>query len=99
MRLENATVRREFQDAEAAEDQVERLSPYRAGPVILLAATEPDPVAPRALSDWRRARMRELADEYGGELRLIESGHFIQREKPGEVIAAIQATLSQARRP
>jgi pimeloyl-ACP methyl ester carboxylesterase len=98
MGLENAVVRREFQDAETSEDQVERFAPYRAGPVFLLAASEPDPMAPQAFSAWRRAHMRGLADTYGGELRPIRSGHFIQRERPAEVIAAIQAALDRARR-
>jgi pimeloyl-ACP methyl ester carboxylesterase len=98
MKLENATVQREFRDAEISEDQVEHFAPYRAGPVYLLAATEPDPIAPQAFSAWRSAHMRELAETYGGELRPIRSGHFIQRERPTEVIAAVQAALSRARR-
>lgn len=97
MNLQNPTVRREFQEADAAESQVEQFAPYSAGPVVLLEATEPDALSPQAFTEWRHTHMRDLARAYHGDLRQVRSGHFIQREQPREVIAAVQTVLSRAR--
>lgn len=98
MNLQNPTVRREFLDADAAESQIEQFAPYSAGPVVLLEATEPDAMSPQAFTEWRHAHMRTLAESYHGELRQIRSGHFIQREQPRDVIAAVQSVLGRARK-
>lgn len=89
--------RREFQDSPAGEAQIEQFAPYRNGPVLFLAAQEKDPLAPGDYADWRHAQMRRLAAEQDGQMRLIASGHYIQRDKPDAVIAAAREVLAVAR--
>lgn len=91
MLQEPVAVRREFRDAEAAENQVLAYPPYRAGPVVVLAASRADPLSSAAYLEARREAMRALAQSYGATFRLVNCGHFIQREEPQAVVEAVRS--------
>jgi pimeloyl-ACP methyl ester carboxylesterase len=90
-------VRREFEAAERAEAFSAARAPYRAGPVIVLAAQKKDMISSEAYWTQRQRKLEELAAGAGGVLTPVESGHFIQREAPEAVLAAADQLLSKLR--
>jgi pimeloyl-ACP methyl ester carboxylesterase len=70
-------------------------------PVLVLAATKPDGMQPTWLAEDIAARKQQLQDFTdavpGGELRYVDSGHYIHRGKPQLVIGEIQRMLESVR--
>lgn len=97
MAAKGSTVRREFEDSGRAESQIDGLPPYRGGPVVMLTAGRDDPLASSAYASGRRQTMRRLAGQYGAHLQVVDSGHFIQRDRPSAVVEAVGAVLAGAR--
>jgi len=91
---EPAATRREFERAEASENLIPSLPPYRNGPVEILAATRGDILSTAQYLDARREIMRTLAAQYAGNFHLIDSGHFIHQDNPSAVVDAIKRVLS-----
>ena len=87
-------MRREFRDAETAENQILSFPPYRGGPVVVLAAARGDVLSSAGYTDARRTTMRSLAAEYGAAFRVVDCGHFIQRDEPGAVVEAVRSVLA-----
>lgn len=89
------TMRREF---EASKEPPAVLARPYAGPVALLVAERPDALASKAFVQLRRDLMADLAASYRAELLPVDAGHFIHREQPGIVAAAVRKLLVAARR-
>lgn len=98
MLQEPSHVRQEFNEAEPAEKAVLSLPVYRSGPVVFLAAASGDPLSSSAYVEARREAMRSLAASYAAEFRVIDCGHFIQRERPEAVVNGVSSVLATVRR-
>jgi pimeloyl-ACP methyl ester carboxylesterase len=90
-----ATMRREFEASKQPPSVLAR--PY-AGPVALLVAERPDALASKAFVQVRRELMADLAASYRADVLPVDAGHFIHREQPGIVAAAVRKLLVGARR-
>jgi hypothetical protein len=70
-------------------------------PVLVLAATKPDGMQPTWPAEDIAARKQQLQDFTdavpGGDLRYVDSGHYIHKEKPQLVIGEIQRMLDSVR--
>lgn len=90
-----ATMRREF---EASKEFPAVLATPYAGPVGLLVAQRPDPLASAAFVQLRSALMADLAATYRVAPMPVASGHFIHKEQPKIVAAAVRNVIEAARR-
>ena len=90
------TMRREF---EASKEEPGVLATRYLGPVALLAARRPDPVASAAFVQMRQELMADLAERYRTSVQLVDAGHFIHREQPALVAEAVRRVVADARRP
>ena len=90
----NQTMKAEF---EASKTPPPALSSPFEGPVHLLLATRPDQLASAAFIELRAELMRDLASSYRTRPEPIDAGHFIHRDKPGSVVAAVQRAVDAAR--
>lgn len=75
--------------------------------VVLTATTHGESQMPPALRAslaqfepaWRKAHMRIAALSTGGRYELVQSDHYIQFDRPGAVIDAINTVVSEVRAP
>lgn len=71
---------------------------FPACPAIVLTATEPGAVGGREFVQFTIALQSELIAQWpGAEQRVVATGHYIHREAPGTVIAAIRDVLARTR--
>lgn len=91
----DATQRAEFHDAGKAEDQIQDFPAYRGGKVKMLVAMKDDLMTSAKYANARRAAMRTLAQEYGAEVVEVQAGHFIHKDAPDAVIAAVAGVLGR----
>lgn len=67
-------------------------------PCLVLTATEPDALSGRGFMQFTATLQAELATQWpGAEQRIVEAGHYIHREAPDTVIAAVREVLARAR--
>jgi pimeloyl-ACP methyl ester carboxylesterase len=91
----SATMRQEFEASKAFPAVL--ATPY-AGPVGLLVAQRPDPLASAAFVQLRSELMADLAATYRVAPIPVASGHFIHKEQPNIVAAAVRKVIEAARR-
>lgn len=74
--------------------QVLRLPTYSSGPVVVLSAIEK---SHSEIAQFMRAKRADLPRLYPGsrQVWVVDSGHFIQQERPDVVIEAIQGLLQR----
>lgn len=86
------TMRQEFAGSERAGEQVHASPVLRSIPVTVLSSTRAAPGETPALRALMRSLQNEIASEYAGARHeFVEgSGHYIQRDRPKTVIAAIR---------
>lgn len=89
--------RREFFNLNENDAEMATLRPYDRGPVTILMATRNDPLSPGNYAEARRDAMQEMAAGHRARLTPVESGHFIHKERPEAVVAAIDAMQAGAR--
>ncbi|MBK7902527.1 MAG: alpha/beta fold hydrolase [Proteobacteria bacterium] len=95
--LFSGPMRAEFQ---AHGDATAFPEPVYAGPVIVMAAERKQMLASDAFHKLRGTLLREIAAHYPqGELRSVDAGHYIQREKPAAVVDAIEAIVDRLGAP
>lgn len=81
------TMKREFEASKAPPPVLTRPYPDRT---VILAATRPDVLSSSAFVAVRRELLLDLARTYRlAQPTPVDSGHYIQRERPQAVIAAI----------
>ncbi len=69
-------------------------------PMILLSANRPTVMDGADFLKFVHGLQAELIGAWpGAQLRLVEARHYIQRERPDAVVAAIREVLQRARRP
>ncbi len=86
------TLRREFDDSVRAGAQIEALAPMVGKPVVILTATKPNAFESQKFAEVKAEMQRDLARQFPGSRQvLVASGHFIQREAPADVVAAIRS--------
>jgi pimeloyl-ACP methyl ester carboxylesterase len=85
------TPRDEFRAFASADQEFRQLGPFPKIPVYLLRATRADPGDSPEYLTWRKSAQHELAalSPCPVERDIADAGHFIQRDKPKEVLAAI----------
>jgi pimeloyl-ACP methyl ester carboxylesterase len=86
--------RREYFNQNDNDAEMDAAPLYDKGPVTMLMASHLDPLSPGGYVGARKEAMQRLAQRYGAALIPIESGHFIHKEHPEAVLAAINAALS-----
>lgn len=88
--LMSKTMRREMQDSEDAGRQVNASPLPRDIPTIVLSSTKPALGETPAFRVLKRRLQDEIAEKYGARKHLfqIASGHYIQRDRPKDVIKA-----------
>jgi hypothetical protein len=96
--LLSATQKREFELANATGAEISHLPPFTGKPVVVLSALKP--LAEKsALMDDANAKRADIARLFPGSRQVwVDSGHFIQWEKPEAVINAIRDVLTTGQR-
>jgi pimeloyl-ACP methyl ester carboxylesterase len=85
-------MRREFADSELAGEQVATSPLPRGIPTIVLSSSKAAPGETPAFRVFMRRLQDEMAETYLATRHSfpLGSGHYIQREKPGDVVNAIE---------
>jgi pimeloyl-ACP methyl ester carboxylesterase len=87
------TVKQEFTAAESTGETVLSLPPFSGKPVILLTAMQPKEDKSELGIDAKEKRVDLLRLHPGAKQIWVDSGHFIQGEKPQAVIDAIREVV------
>ena len=87
-------------DFSASEEQVLAAPPLPPVPTVVIVAEKPEPAfIPGAVTAWHPAQEAQARD-LGARLVVAEgSGHFVSLDRPGVVIAAIEAVVAAVRDP
>ena len=93
-----AAMRREFDDQEKALAQLALLPPIRK-PAVILTRTRFEPMERGAFENMARSLALDWVTLLGSaRLERVEgSGHYIHKDQPDRVVAAIESVFAQSR--
>jgi pimeloyl-ACP methyl ester carboxylesterase len=93
------TLGAELRGADETGRQWHAAPPFPQRPTIVLTATRARPLEGASFAMFTQRLQTELVKSWpGAEQRLVDSTHYIQREKPDVVIAAIREVVERARK-
>lgn len=88
----------ELRGTEATSRQWHDAGPPPACPTIFLTATRSRPIDGKTFAEFSKALQTELVALWpGAEQRFVDATHYLQKEKPAIVIAAIREVVDRAR--
>ena len=93
------TMGAEMRGIEATQKQWHAAGPLPKVPTIVLSAMRDTAINGHEFTSFMQQLHRELVAAWpGAELRMVDSNHFIQRNRPQDVIQAIRDVLERVRR-
>ena len=89
MAFKSKPIRKEYEFSGKLHTQLKSLPAFNGKTLVLYSNTVQGLPNPDAFIAYRRQVLTELAKSYNTQLRVFNSGHFIQNEQPQDVVNAI----------